>query len=54
MAMYKIHFTDNYGQGTIECDSLEQYNEVMKNLREDPMAEDIWVETFDPEEGWQG
>lgn len=50
---YRIHFTDRYGQGTIECLSTSHYSEVMENLKADPEAEDIWVETYDPEEGWQ-
>lgn len=53
MANLKIHFTDNYGCGTIECETREQLGEIMKNLREDPNAEDIWTEHYDPEEGWQ-
>ena len=52
MIEYKIHFTDNYGTATIEC-ARENYSEVMKNLRDDTYAEDIWVESWDPEEGWQ-
>lgn len=53
MAMYKIHFSDNYGQCTITCDTVEEYNETMKNLQSDPLCDDIWVEYFDPVEGWQ-
>lgn len=49
---YKIHFADMYGTATIEC-ARENYSEVMKNLNEDPNVEDIWVESWDPEEGWQ-
>ena len=50
MAQYKIHFTDNYGQATIETDN---YDEFMTNLKNDPNVDGIWVEYFDPEEGWQ-
>ena len=50
MKQYMIHFTDNYGEATIETDN---YNEVMENLTADPEVYDIWVETFDPEQGWQ-
>lgn len=50
---YRVHFTDSYGQATIECDSTDNYNEVMSNLQSDPFAEDIWTEYYDPEEGWQ-
>lgn len=52
MIDYKIHFADMYGTATIEC-SRENYSEVMKNLNEDPHVEDVWVESWDPEEGWQ-
>ena len=52
MIEYKIHFIDMYGSATIEC-GREDYSEVMKNLSDDPYAEDIWVERWDPEEGWQ-
>ena len=54
MSKYRIHFTDNYGQATIEAESIEQKNEILANLQADPTAEDIWLEYFDPEEGWQG
>lgn len=53
MTRYRIHFTDNYGQGTIEQDTLEEFNEALKNLNADPTIEDIWTETYDEEEGWQ-
>ena len=52
MTSYKIHFTDNYGDGSIECDGLI-FDQIMRNLREDPNVENIWTESFDPEEGWQ-
>lgn len=48
---YKIHFTDSYGQGTIETES-ENYNEVMQNLNADPQCDDIWVEQYNEEEGY--
>lgn len=53
MAKFKIHFTDNYGCATIECDTLEERQEIMRNLHDDPYAEDIWTEFYDEEEGWQ-
>jgi len=50
---YKVHFTDAYGQGCIECDETT-YTDVMSALNADPHAEDIWVESYDPVEGyWQ-
>lgn len=51
--IYRIHFTDSYGQGAIECESTDNYNEVMSNLMDDPFTDDIWMEYYDPEEGWQ-
>lgn len=53
MARYKIHFTDNYGGATITCDTDEEFNEALANIKADPMCEDIWTEYYDPEEGWQ-
>lgn len=53
MAKYRIHFTDNYGQGMIECDSDAEYNEAYKNINADSTCEGIWTEYYDEEEGWQ-
>ena len=53
MARYRIHFTDNYGQGTIEAETDSQYNEIMSNLQADPCTDDIWTEYYDEDEGWQ-
>lgn len=53
MAKYRIHFTDNYGQGMIECKSDAEYNEAYKNINADITCDDIWTEYFDEEEGWQ-
>jgi len=51
---YQIHFTDNYGQATIEVDNDEKYSEVMQNLNNVPECEDIWVEQYNEEEGhWE-
>lgn len=52
MANYKIHFTDNYGCGTIECETYEEFQNTLKNAHADAYAEDIWCEQLDPEEGW--
>ena len=49
---YRINFTDAYGQGQIECDG-GAFDEIMTNLRNDPNVEGLWVESYDPEEGWQ-
>ena len=53
MAKYRIHFTDNYGSCTIECDTDTEYNEAYSNIQADSNCEDIWTEYFDEEEGWQ-
>ena len=34
-AKYKIHFTDDYGTGTLEADTLEDRNEIIANLNSD-------------------
>lgn len=50
---YRIHFTDNYGTGTLECETWEEFREALKNVNENPICEDIWTEEYDEEEGWQ-
>lgn len=52
-ALYKVHFTDNYGSGTVECDTYEEFREALENINNNPMCEDIWTETYNEEEGWQ-
>lgn len=53
-AKYKIHFTDDYGTGTLEADTLEDRNEIIANLNSDMEhpAWDIWTETYNTEEGY--
>lgn len=53
MAKYRVHFTDNYGQCTLECENDQQYDKTMDSLKADPACEDIWTEYWDQEEGWQ-
>ena len=50
--MYKIHFTDNYGQATIICDTYAEFTSALDNIRHDPYCEDIWCEEMS-DEGWQ-
>ena len=50
MAQYKIHFTDNYGCGTIECETYEEFQQSLKNIS--AYADDIWCESLDEEVGW--
>jgi hypothetical protein len=49
----RIHFTDQYGQGTIEC-TRDKWRDVLKSLESDPNTENFWLEFYDEEEGWQG
>ena len=51
MSKYKIHFTDDYGTATSECNE-EEYNETYQNIKNDPMCDDIWVEKYNEEEGY--
>lgn len=53
MAKYRVHFTDNYGGCTIECDTWQEFQKAIRRANEDPYVEDIWTEEFDEEEGWQ-
>lgn len=53
MTKYKIHFTDQYGSSTVECETISQYEEMYDNINKDPLCSDIWTEYYDPEEGWQ-
>ena len=49
---WKIHWTDKYGQATIEVDNRSRFDVIYQNIRKDPEAEDVWVEYLDDEEGW--
>ena len=53
MARFKIHFEDNYGSATITCETREEFNDCLKNIKNDPYCENIWCEYYDDEEGWQ-
>lgn len=53
MEKYRIHFEDNYGQATIGCRTQEEFDEAYKNVKADPMCDNIWVERWYEEEGWQ-
>ena len=52
MAKYRIHFTDNYGQATIECNTDEEYNDAYNNIKADAECDGIWVEQYNAEEGY--
>lgn len=50
--MYRIHFTDDYGPASFEVETFEEKNDALKGLRNDPNAEDIWVESYNEAEGY--
>lgn len=52
--MYRIHFTDDYGQGSFEVDSREDRDEAIRNLNNDTEhpAWDIWTESYNEQEGY--
>lgn len=52
MVEYKIHFTDKYGDCTIDC-TFEDYDNRMNWLKQDSEVDNIWVEHYDEETGWQ-
>ena len=55
--MYKIHFTDAYGTGTLEALTTADAHEIIHNLNTDTEHPcwDIWTESFNYEEGcWEG
>lgn len=52
-AKFRIHFTDKYGQATIECKTESEYDEIYSNVIANNSCEDVWTEYYDEEEGWQ-
>lgn len=42
--MFTVHFTDHYGQGSIDCKTKRQAQELKAKLEEDADNEDIWIE----------
>lgn len=50
--MYRIHFTDDYGPAAFEVNTSEEKDEALDNLRQDPNAENIWVESYNEVEGY--
>lgn len=51
--IYRIHATDNIGSFAIDCYSYEEYEMCINSFRADPEIDNIWVEEYDSEEGWQ-
>ena len=44
--MFRVHFTDDYGQGSFDVDGYTQAIEAKENLNKDTehCAWDIWIE----------
>lgn len=55
MGKYRIHFTDENGQASFECEGYDNMRDEVLNLREDTEhpAWDIWVESYSEECGWE-
>lgn len=51
--IYRIHGNDYSGNFSFDCYSYEEYKESWNNLKEDPEVDDLWLEEYDEEEGWQ-
>ena len=52
MPKYIIHFSDGCGgQGSIWCETYEEFTRALKNAYMDAYAEDIWCEEL-TDEGW--
>ena len=52
-SIYRIHATDNSGPFSIDCFDYEEYRETYDRFKEDSEVDQIWVEEYDEEEGWQ-
>lgn len=50
--MYRVHFTDEYGQGAIDVEDYRDAVDLSKSLRDDEehVCWDIWVEYLNGEE----
>ena len=49
---FRLHGNDKIGSFTIEG-KIEELEECVRNLRNDPEVDDLWVEYYDDEEGCQ-
>lgn len=47
-AKFKIHYTDNYGQATIDCYDIDDFQRMQEVLKDDPECEH-----YDQEHGWE-
>ena len=49
--MFRIHFEDDYGQGSFDVETRKEALEAKENLINSPDSFNIWVENLnDPEE----
>ena len=46
---YRVHFTDDYGQGAFDVDTWKDAQEAKENLNKDTehVSWDIWLEDLD-------
>lgn len=42
--MFRVHFSDNYGQGSIDTETRQQAVLLKNSLNADAKVEDVWVE----------
>lgn len=45
--MFRVHFTDDYGQGSIDKETRYQAVLLKNALEADPKTEDVWIEDLD-------
>lgn len=45
--MFRVHFTDDYGQGSIDTETRHQAILLKNALNADPKTEDVWIEDLD-------
>lgn len=48
--MFRVHFTDDYGQGSFDVETREKAYQSKQNLNNDPNVWDVWVEDLDYKE----
>ena len=51
--IYRIHGRDNLGQFSIDCYSYEEFQSCYNSMQNESEIDDLWVEEYDEEEGWQ-
>ena len=45
--MFRVHFTDDYGQGSIDKETRYQAVLLKNALEADSKTEDVWIEDLD-------